>query len=208
MVNKQVTKEANNISNVVYHNLQLARHSINELNYLLNNPLDSVLFGALLYPPNCFINLIDIHGRNATIMLCSMFEGDLSLIKMINYFQTNIDSIDFKNPAVNKAIVASMIKDSVSEMNMLKDKYYQLIKANRDKIAAHQDKINTNKPSDLHDFIFPLSNMNDLLPQLEKIFAKLYYSLTNVEYVIYKERSFINEGLHSLFDNNMKELDK
>ena len=50
--------------------------------------------------------------------------------------------------------------------------------------------------------------VNVLLLLLEKIFAKLYYSLTNSEYVIYKEKSFIDEGLHSLFYDKVNEFNK
>lgn len=62
-----------NLSNIIYHNLQLARQSINELNYLLNNQFDIVLFSFVGYSHNYFTNLIDIHGRNAVIMLLSLF---------------------------------------------------------------------------------------------------------------------------------------
>lgn len=40
--------------------------------------------------------------------------------------------------------------------------------------------------------------------KLEPIpFAVLYYSLTDKEYVIYPEKSFIDEGLHALYEDKM-----
>ncbi len=194
--------------NVVYHNLQLIRHSVNELNYLLNHPLDNLLFSFAEYSPNYFTNLIDIHGRNTVVLLASLFEGDLSLEKLINYFESNINKIEFENKAINKLIMVKMIKESRAKYENLKITYYPIIKSNRDKIAAHQDAINSHKSTEIGDLILSLEDMNNLLPKIEKLFAKFYYSLTNEEYVIYKSKSFIDEGLHALYDKRMKDLTK
>ena len=201
----QITLKALNISNVIYHNLQLVRQSVNELNYLLNNPLDGVLFSFVGFSSYYFTNLIDIHGRNVVILLSSLFEGNTSIKKMINIYFGNINDIEFKNPKVNKTIISELINKSSIEFESLKTEYYPLIKKNRDKIAAHQDAINMESPSNLNDCILSLEDMNNILPKLEQIFARLYYSLTNEEYV-YDTKSFVDKGLHSLYDTKMKDL--
>lgn len=204
----KITLTILNESNVIYHNLQLIRHSVNELNYLLNHSLDNLLFPFVEYPPYFFTNLIDIHGRNAVVLFASLFEGDLSLEKLINYFESNIDKIEFKNKAINKLIMVKMIKEFRAKYENLKITYYPIIKSNRDKIAAHQDAVNSHKSTELGDLILSLEDMNNLLPKIEELFAKFYYSLTNEEYAVYKPKSFIDEGLHALYDKRMKGLNK
>lgn len=129
------------------------------------------LFSFAGYPSNYFTNLIDIHGRNIVVLFASLFEGGLSLEKLINYFESNIDKIEFKNKTINKSIMAKMIKKSCDIYKDLKNTYYPIIKVNRDKIAAHQDAINSHKSTELGDLIFSLEDMNNLLPKVETLFA-------------------------------------
>lgn len=126
---------------------------------------------------------------------------------MINYYQSNFNDIEFRNTKISRTQIAELIKTSRDNFDTLYNKYFHLLKENRNKIAAHQDSINYNNVSSIGDYVFPLQDMLNLLPELEKLFAALYYSLTDEEYIIYPEKSFIDEGLHVLYEDKMNEIE-
>ncbi len=200
-----IKSEIINYCNVIYHNLRVARHSVNELNYLLNHPLDCALFPFAGFPHYYFANLIDIHGRNATTLLFGLMGGKLSIPKLINKCETNIDQLDY---AIPKKEILALLENARKLIDEQKAKHMPLLSACRNKFACHQDKINAGPVKDVANIAFPLTDMLDLLPNLEQAFAYIYYPLTGDPYEQLPNASFIDIALHKIFDNKIEELEK
>lgn len=201
---KMPTNRLVSTCNAIYHNLRLARHSINELNYLLNHPLDSALFVFAGFPHFYFGHLIDIHIRNATILLHSLIKGELSITKLINVCEENVDNINFKLPNKEMLNLIGRAKELIEEQ---KAKHWSLLSASRDKFAGHQDKINAGPIKEIGEITFPLSDMLELLPNLEQAFAYIYYPLTGEKYGQLPDDSFINKAIHAMYEKKMRELE-
>ena len=191
--------------NVIYHNLRLARHSINELNYLLNHPFDDVLFLFTEFPHYYFEHFIDIHNRNAIILLHSSIKGQLSITKLINECESSIDGIEFALPKKEMLTLLGKAKALIEEC---KKKHWELLSASRDQFAGHQDNINAHSIKEIAAIVFPLCDMLELLPALEQAFAYIYYPLTGEKYAQLPDESFIDKALHVRYEVKMKELEE
>lgn len=200
-----INKSVQNRFNVIYHNLRLIRQSVNELDYLLNNPFDGVLFATVGFPYWYYANLIDIHGRNATTLLFNLFDGDLSIIRLVNLCEQNVDFLNFHAKRVD---VIKCISNAKALLNQAKAKHFSLLKDCRDTIACHQDDINIQSIDEIGKNVFPLSDMQRLLPILEQAFAYIYYPYTNSEYEQLENKSFIGEAIHIMFDKKMEDAGK
>lgn len=193
------------ICNVIYHNLRLARHSVNELNYLLNNPWENLRFHFCGFPHFYFGHFIDIHSRNATILLHALIKGDLSITKLINVCENEIESIDFLLP---KMEMKKIFKISLALIDEQKTKHWKLLSAARDKYAGHLDKINAGPIKEIGDIVFPLTAMQELLPKLEQAFAYIYYPLSGQKYELLPESSFIQKAITLMVQENARLMEE
>ena len=196
-MNININETAIKLSNLNYHNLQLIRQSVIELDYVASNPLQGILLSRVGLPPFYFTNLIDIHGRNAIVLMCALFKGKTSLFEMFSFIESNFDQIDFKNKTVNNETIMKFIENGVNELQNLKEEYFDSLKKNRDKISAHQDMINLCSGGKIEDYVFGISEMKELLEKLEQVFVPMYYSLTNNQYEL-SDKSLLEEFIKRL----------
>ena len=162
-----------------------------------------MLFGFAGFPHFYFGHLIDIHSRNATILLHSLIKGELSITKLINVCEVNVDNINFKLSKKEMLDLMGKAKTLIEEQKL---KHWKLLSACRDKFAGHQDKINAGPIKEIGEITFLLSDMLELLSNLEQAFAYIYYPLTSKKYGRLPDDSFIDKVIHAMYEKKMREL--
>ena len=197
MDNNNISEKVSRFSFAINRNLHLIRQSVNELKYVSNNLFKGILLSTAGISPYYFLNLIDIHGRNAVILLYELFEGKISLFRFIELLKTNFKYIEFKNKNVNRETILDFVTNAENRINNLKDIYLESLKKNRDKISAHQDMINLSNDGKIADYVFGIGKMGKLLEELEQVFAPLYFSLNNEEYEL-SDKSLVEEFIKNL----------